>query len=137
DAFAHASGPGAFIASSFDLTPFVGGAIRLRFHAGWDCGNCALNEGWYVDDVVVYSHGPRWVSLSTNAVTVAPHAATTVNLAFDATGLAVGAHDAELVVRSNDPDESVLVVPIDLQVADVAATIDVDPNTLNLDRRAN
>ncbi|TMQ69484.1 MAG: hypothetical protein E6K81_14860 [Candidatus Eisenbacteria bacterium] len=90
-----------------------------------------------MDDVVVYSHGPRWVSLSTNAVTVAPHAATTVNLAFDATGLAVGAHDAELVVRSNDPDESVLVVPIDLQVADVAATIDVDPNTLNLDRRAN
>ncbi|TMQ71100.1 MAG: hypothetical protein E6K81_10975, partial [Candidatus Eisenbacteria bacterium] len=85
----------------------------------------------------MYSNGPRWVTVSPTAATIAPHTATTVDVAFDATALDVGGHDAELVVLSNDPVESMLVVPIDLQVADVAAVIDVDPNTLNLDRRAN
>ena len=56
-AYSHSEWRG-FIPATFDLTPFVGHTIRFRFRAGWDCGNCAFNEGWYVDDVAVYSQGP-------------------------------------------------------------------------------
>ena len=44
---------GVFLPAVFDLTPFVGKVIHIRFHVGWDCGNCIFEEGWYIDDVVV------------------------------------------------------------------------------------
>jgi hypothetical protein len=137
NAYSHDSGGGAFVSSTFDLTPFVGHQVRLRFHAGWDCGNCEFNEGWYIDDVAVYAQGPTWLTVSPASATIDPHTTGVVNLAFDATGLAVGSHDAELVVRSNDPDEPTLVVPVNLQVADVGAVINVEPTTLNLGSRGN
>ena len=52
DAYTHNSG-GVFLPTGFDLTPFTGNIIRIRFRVGWDCGNCELEEGWYIDDVVV------------------------------------------------------------------------------------
>lgn len=136
DVYSHGSGAGAFVPASFDLTSFVGSTVRLRFHAGWDCGNCAGNEGWYIDDVAVYSRGPRWASVSPANLTVDPQTSAVVNISFDASDLSVGSHDAQLVVGSNDPDESSLVVPISLMVADVGAVVNVNPNTLNLGRRA-
>jgi flagellin-like protein len=43
--------------STFDLTPFVGGLIKVRAHAEWDCGNCNLDKNsqsvYFVDDVKV------------------------------------------------------------------------------------
>lgn len=136
DAYSHGSGGGAFVPASFDLTSFVGSTIRLRFHAGWDCGNCQGNEGWYIDDVAVYAQGPTWVSVSPSNLAVDPDESAVVDLSFDASDLSVGSHDAELVVGSNDPDESSLVVPVNLVVADVGAVVDVNPTTLNLGRRA-
>jgi len=52
DAYTHNSG-GVFVPAEFDLTGFVGNVIRIRFHVGWDCGNCDIEEGWYIDDVLV------------------------------------------------------------------------------------
>jgi hypothetical protein len=135
-AYSHSSG-GGFVPATFDLSPFVGHTIRIRFRAGWDCGNCAFNEGWYVDDVAVYSQGPTWVTVAPTHLVVDPHTHSTVNLSFDATGLDVGIHDAQLVVASNDPDEPTLVVPVSLQVADVLAVVNVDPAAVNLGRRGN
>jgi hypothetical protein len=43
----------AFVPAEFDLTAFAGNMIRLRFHVGWDCGDCVTEEGWYLDDVVI------------------------------------------------------------------------------------
>jgi cysteine-rich repeat protein len=51
-AFTHDTN-GEFLPVEVDLSPYVGRAIRLGFHVGWDCGNCVLEEGWYVDDVRV------------------------------------------------------------------------------------
>jgi hypothetical protein len=36
-----------------DLSMFAGSVIKLGFRVGWDCGNCDIREGWYVDDVKV------------------------------------------------------------------------------------
>ena len=49
-AFSANSG-GAFVPAAFELDAFVGESIQVRFHVGWDCGNCDILEGWYVDDV--------------------------------------------------------------------------------------
>lgn len=51
-AFTHDTG-GLFHVIEVDLTGYVGRTIRLGFHVGWDCGNCALEEGFYLDDVRV------------------------------------------------------------------------------------
>ncbi len=53
NAYTHDSG-GVFVLAEFDLAPFVGNAVKIRFHVGWDCGNCTREEGWYIDDVKVF-----------------------------------------------------------------------------------
>jgi hypothetical protein len=44
---------GAFIGSAFDLAAYAGQSVQVRFRAGWDCGNCFVREGWYVDDISI------------------------------------------------------------------------------------
>ena len=53
NAYTRDSG-GVFVPAEFDLAPFVGNAVKIRFHVGWDCGNCTREEGWYIDDVTVF-----------------------------------------------------------------------------------
>jgi cysteine-rich repeat protein len=43
----------AFVPAIFDLTPYIGQVIQLGFHVGWDCGNCVVQEGWFIDDVKI------------------------------------------------------------------------------------
>jgi hypothetical protein len=38
---------------TFDISPFVGNVVRIRFHVGWDYGTTGLKEGWYVDDIEI------------------------------------------------------------------------------------
>jgi hypothetical protein len=42
-----------FVPATFDLTPYIGQVIQLGFHVGWDCGNCMVQPGWFIDDVKV------------------------------------------------------------------------------------
>ncbi len=135
-AYSHTSN-GAFVQALFDLSPFAGNTLRIRFHAGWDCGNCQFNEGWYIDDVSVTSLTPRWVSVSPHAATIAPQGVLDVHVDFDATALAIGSYDAQLVVGSNDPDEPTLVIPVNLQVWDVAGDLVANPETVNLGRNGH
>ncbi|HEU4764364.1 MAG TPA: choice-of-anchor D domain-containing protein, partial [Candidatus Eisenbacteria bacterium] len=100
----------------FDLTPFAGQILQIRFRAGWDCGNCGANEGWYLDDVSVYSTMPRIVSASPVAGTIPPGGAVGLSLGFDATGLFGGDYSNDVLVRSNDPDENPAVLATTLHV---------------------
>jgi len=137
-AYSHDGQVGAtFGTATFDLTPYIGQSIQFRFHAGWDCGNCENNEGWYVDDVLVSSSGPAWLSLSPTQATIPAGGVKHFDLRFDSNQLGPGVYDAELVAASNDPDEPSLTVPVRLRVANVMANVDVDPNTLNLGSQGN
>lgn len=42
---------GAFVTDTVNVTPYLGHVIRIGFNAAWDCGNCEVREGWYVDDL--------------------------------------------------------------------------------------
>ncbi len=46
-------GGGAFVPAEFDLFAYSGTDIQIRFRIGFDCGNCDVEEGWYIDDVAV------------------------------------------------------------------------------------
>ena len=131
----HSSANGAFVTETFDLSAYAGRQVRLRFQAGWDCGNCAFPDGWFVDDVKVFVDSPSWARTQPGAGTVAPGELADVPLIFDAAGLSPGTYQATLRVESNDPDEPRLEVPLRLLVADFAAAIDPDPNTVNLGSR--
>jgi hypothetical protein len=134
-AYAHQSGAGAFVTETFDLSEYVGRKVRLRFRAGWDCGNCEFPDGWFIDDVKVYADSPPWARAVPGSGTLAPGEVADVPVVFDAAGLSAGAYQATLRVESNDPDEPRLDVPLRLVVADFAAAIDPDPNTVNLGSR--
>ncbi|HET7904878.1 MAG TPA: choice-of-anchor D domain-containing protein, partial [Candidatus Eisenbacteria bacterium] len=129
-AYSHGGGIGAeFIPAVFDLTPFVGGEIVLRFHAGWDCGNCQTNEGWYIDDVTLYSSGPPILAVTPESGSVPAGSSLDLSARFDATGLFGGDYTMDVVVGSNDPDEGHVVVPASLHVTGVA-DIEVTPAAL-------
>ena len=97
-AYCHDGGDGAaFIPAVFDLTPFVGGPVRIRFHAGWDCGNCNFNEGWYIDDVTVYSRAPRFVTVTPASGTVAAGSSQSLGVDLNSTGLGAGVYSETLL----------------------------------------
>jgi subtilisin-like proprotein convertase family protein len=57
-----------------------------------------------------------WLSVSPAAGTTPPSGSSTVDVTFDSTGIAVGNYDALLCVFSNDPDEPLVEVPVQMEV---------------------
>ena len=121
DAYSHDGGDGSlFIPAFFDLTPFTGNDILIRFHAGWDCGNCGGNEGWYIDDVTVYSESfVGWVFVDPDSGTIPAGGSATITVTLDAFGLFGGDYAADLIVQGNDPANSSDTVLVKLHVTGV------------------
>ena len=58
-----------------------------------------------------------WLSLSPASGSTGASGTDPVTVTFDSTGLAIGTYDAALCVNSNDPDEALVIVPVQLNVA--------------------
>jgi subtilisin family serine protease len=120
EAYSHDGGVGnEFVPAVFDLTPFIGSTIRIRFQAGWDCGNCAFNEGWFLDDVMVFSRGSGIASANPSSGTVPAGSSLDVEMGIHTEGLIGGDYSWDLAVLSNDPDEGRVGVPTTLHVTGV------------------
>ena len=121
EAYAHDGYNGNFfIPAIFDLTPFVGHQVRIMFTAGWDCGNCATNEGWYIDDVTVYSISPLdWLSTAQTSGTIPAGGTADLDFLFDATQMYGGLYTAGIEITSNDPSTPLLAVPAVLDVTGI------------------
>jgi subtilisin family serine protease len=80
--------------------------------------------------------GTPWVGVDPLAGTVAPGGTQVVGVTFDSTGLAVGdLLQANLCLASNDPANPLVVVPLTLQVEDVATpVIEVSPESLSAEQ---
>jgi hypothetical protein len=57
-----------------------------------------------------------WLSVSPDAGTTAGGGSTPVDVTFDATAVGVGTYNALLCVLSNDPDEPLVEVPVQMDV---------------------
>jgi hypothetical protein len=77
-----------------------------------------------------------WVDVEPLAGTVAPGDGQVVDVTFDSTGRSVGdVLQANLCLASNDPANPLVVVPLTLQVEDVAAPIiEVTPDSLSAEQ---
>ncbi|MBI3447292.1 MAG: choice-of-anchor D domain-containing protein [Acidobacteria bacterium] len=77
-----------------------------------------LAAGIILRQMIPYSHAQatEWLRVAPTSGTVPAGASMDVSVTFDASGLNGGDYDAEVVVQSNDPDESEVVVPAQLHV---------------------
>lgn len=103
-----------------------GNAHTVRFHSTI-FGNNGGGSNFWVDDVSI-EHTPAvnscpWLSASPTGGTTPEGATDSVTLTVDSSGLAPGTYDCSLRIDSNDPDEPVVTVPVQLVVTDA---VDVD-----------
>ncbi len=102
-------------------TPF--GAIGFTVHV-------VMNVTGEAGGVSCDTPGDAWFDVDPQSGTVAPDGTQAVSVEFDSTGLSAGDYDANLCLTSNDPDRPFVVVPLTLEVIEVAQ-IEVDPTELN------
>jgi len=108
---------GGWIFSSYDLTPYVGTTIRLRFH--FDTGDQYVNSypGWFFDDVTVTGLGGNWLSENPASGSVAPAGSMNVSVIVNSTGLAPGSYTGDITIFNSDPLHSMITVPVSIAVA--------------------
>jgi hypothetical protein len=66
-----------------------------------------------------------WLTLNPDAGTTPPSVTTSVDVTYDSTGYAAGTYTGDLCVFSNDPDEPLVTVPVEMiveQPTDVGLT---------------
>lgn len=61
-----------------------------------------------------------WASVAPDMGVTLPGNTTTVDVTFDSTGLSLGSYTGELCIKSDDPDESLVVIPLTLNVGQAA-----------------
>ena len=116
---------------AIDILSYSNANLKVRFHY-YDA-----NYDWYwaVDNVVISgTPGPTgsWLTLNgLNMVngSVQPSNNTNINVGFDATGLTEGVYNADIYINSNDPDASLVIIPVELTVAagfDVNLTVFIE-----------
>jgi hypothetical protein len=127
----EAGSSGGWRLNVFDLSGFAGHQVRIQFL--FETRLLAdYYPGWFVDDVLVTSAPPKWVTADSDSGTTARGGSTDVQITFDTEGLIGGEYDAVLRVTSNDADESLVTVPTRLSVPAVPL-LSVAPDTVTFD----
>lgn len=112
------AGTGGWQQAEFDLTPYAGQTVRIRFRFGSDDAFVA-GEGWYVDDVELTPayEEDSWLGFSATSGIVSAGGASNVSVWLDAAALSDGdARAARLVWMFNDPTQAQVEVPVSLFV---------------------
>ncbi|MCK6561954.1 S8 family serine peptidase [bacterium] len=73
----------------------------------------------YVHDnlAIKIEAGCDWLAEDPTSGLLAPGSSQNVTVSVDAAGLAIGTHECNLVINSNDPDEAQVTVPVTLNVS--------------------
>ena len=114
-----------------DISDYTGSnETRIRFRL--DSDPVTTRAGLYIDDVVNYVPC-NWLSEDLNEGAAYPGSSTDVTLTCDALGLSPGAYNATVVVRSSDPDEGRIDLPVNLTVlAGGTPDIYVEPDSFDV-----
>jgi hypothetical protein len=91
--------------------------------------------GLILRNMIPYAHGlgPRWLQVSPTSGVIPPGGRLNATIDISAAGLIGGDYGAELVVTTNDPDESEVVLPFRLRVSGVP-DISLTPKGLEVER---
>jgi len=98
-----------------------------------------FNAAYVKDDLRVrFSQAPSWITVAPASGTVAAGAPPdTVMVTCNAAGLADGDYVGQVRIASNDLDEALTTVPVNLHVGVASAGLDVNPNSLNRNSQGN
>jgi hypothetical protein len=103
----------------------------LKTGVGWGhlSSNPDLPYNWNIRANLTGEPITHWLSVDPVTGTIIPAETEEVNVNFDATGIEVGTHSADIVVFSNDPENSIAYIPVTLTVEESGATqtITIDP----------
>ncbi|OQY27798.1 MAG: hypothetical protein B6244_09400 [Candidatus Cloacimonetes bacterium 4572_55] len=95
----------------------TGASVGIENSDGSDGLLVAFNTEYIHDELAVkIRSGPEWLSVDTESGVISGNSSLDILVLFDATGLALGGYDANILIDSNDPDEPQLTVPAHLQV---------------------
>ncbi|MDD1748371.1 MAG: C25 family cysteine peptidase, partial [Methanothrix sp.] len=130
DAVAHYDSSGS--PETFQVILYPSGAILFQYkslsspqYATVGIENSFGTDGLQVVRKRAYLHNglavliqppPDWLSVNPTSGTVAPGQVRNLTASFDATGLAGGSYEGNLVVLSDDPDSPQVIVPVTMTV---------------------
>jgi len=108
---------GGWVNESYDLSSFTGKKIKIRFRLVAD--EDYQDKGWFIDDmsIVDLSGAPGdWLMESPHSGYIPPHSYQNITITIDTKGLVDGIKQESILIRSNDPDEDFLHLPINITV---------------------
>ncbi len=109
------------------LPPTDSATVGIQNGTGTDGLTVAYNTGYVADGLAVRIFAvPQWVTVAPGEGTIYAPNSVTLDVNFDASGLVGGVYDGVIRVISNDPDEGVVEIPVQLDVTG-APDIAVDP----------
>ncbi len=92
----------------------------------------ASKGGLILENMIPYAYelAPAWLSTSPGSGTVLEGASVTIQADLDARGLEIGSYDSSFRIRSDDPDEPEVVIPVLLRIRPMP-DIDLDQTSLD------
>jgi subtilisin family serine protease len=113
--------------------PTDSATLGIQNGTGTDGLQVAFNTPYVADGLAVRIWAiPQWMTVAPVAGTVWASGSTTLDVAFDASGLVGGTYDGFIRIVSNDPDEPDYQVPVVLEVTG-APDIEVSPLSFAFD----
>jgi hypothetical protein len=102
--------------------------LRIRIKRGGTLSACGSATTGEVEDYSINVLG--WVTASPMSGTIQPGESQDITFNFDASGLDIGTYNANYTISSNDPDNSELIVPVTMQVTNIAVNVTTDNDSL-------
>jgi hypothetical protein len=107
---------------------------EIAYDIGWNFGNMLPNTFLYSLETL----SGFWLSTNPTNGTIPAGTSVDVDILFDATELVAGVYNANIDISSNDPDEPIVTVPVELTVTEVISVddfakydVEIYPNPVN------
>ena len=111
--------------------------VGMQNADGSDGFAIAYNEAYLHELMAILISRRSWVSVNPVGGTIAPGGSAALDLKFKTTSFPLGEFWASLEIRSNDPDEELIGIPIHMVVDSIYTTIstaDLLPNSYRLEQ---
>ena len=124
---------GTIIYQYLDMgSPIESATVGIENPDGSDGLQVAFNTDYIHNQLAIrIQTSPVWLITDIEPVPIPPLGSVGIPLTFDASDLYAGEYLANIVIISNDPDNSEVVVPVSLMVTGGESNIEVHPDNLN------
>jgi subtilisin family serine protease len=101
--------------SEYDISNYSGQTIKIRFSFDTEDGSSNNYPGWFIDDVVV-SKKCEWLNYEAQSVSLSAGESYDIEISLNSSGIEDGEYESYLKVYTNDPFDSIINIPINLEV---------------------